>query len=149
MKKLVLLMSVSLFFSNAYARHAYRSEICKSTTHIFTYDGNYPVGGYYSISKVEDKDRDNRVILVEKDSEEYSEDERKEMANFEIKKVRKSWFNRSKDDGCFETNIYRNVKTLKFTNLKPEELKNAGLNEGQEIKFSCVEEYNVPSGDNC
>ncbi len=149
MNKILLVLVSMLFFSNAFARHAYRSEICKSSTHIFTYDGNYPVGGYYSISKVEDKNRDNKVILVEKDSEEYSEEERKETANFEIKKTRKTWFDRSKDDGCFETNTYRNTKVLKFTNLKAEELKNADLKNDQEIKFSCVEEYIVPSGDDC
>lgn len=149
MNKLVLFLSVTLCFSNAFARHAYRSEICKSKTHVFTYDGNYPVGGYYSITKIEDKNRDNKVILVEKDSDDFPEGERKEMANFEIKKTRKTWFDRSKDDGCFETNTYRNVKVLKFTNLKAEELKAADLKNDQEIKFSCIEEYIVPSGDDC
>lgn len=71
------------------------------------------------------------------------------MANFEIVKTRKSWFNKTQDDGCFETNTYRNSKRLKFSNLKAEDEAILGIKNGTEIKFSCVETYSVPSGDDC
>ena len=149
MKNLAFALILLSLVPNAFARHAYRSETCKSKTHRFTYDGNYPVGGYYSIGKNSDVNRENRVELVEANSEEYSEEEIKGMGNFEIKKTRKTWFNKSTDDGCFETNTYRNTKTLKFTNLKETEEATLDIKNGDEIKFSCVETYSVPSGDDC
>lgn len=149
MNKLLALILVSSLIPSAFARHAYRSEVCTSTTHQITYDGNYPVGGYFSIGKKEDVNRENRVVLIEENQDEYSDEEIKTTGHFETVKSVKIWFDQHKDDGCFEYNTYRSIKKIKFTNLKVEEESILGIKNGSTKLFKCEETYTVPSGDDC
>src|SRR5687767_8699352 len=73
MKKTLLLTIslLSLISTNAFGTHAYRSQRCVSDKYSFNYNGNYPFGGLYGISLLNQEDEASAASIH--DEEDYKD----------------------------------------------------------------------------
>lgn len=145
------ILSVSLFLtlisSNAFAMHAYRSEFCKSTTHNLTYNGNYPIGGLYGISLVDQDQNISALPTYDTEDAPYSlEDADVIFATPSSKVIERSEVT---SDCGFEHEEWKSETTIEISLISADAAKNLGLKKGDKITFICEESTDYPDGSEC
>lgn len=134
---------LSLFSSNAFATHAYRSESCTSPTHDLYYDGNYPVGGNYMFSL---KGQNQQVVTLPLwDVEDYHNT--LEDADVVFDTLNRIDFDRSEitNDGWFDHEEWKSESTIQISLITPEASQKLGLKQGDKITFTCDESTDYPN----
>lgn len=146
MKKSLSLIMLSLFASSAFATHAYRSETClsQSTTQQYklVYNGNYPMGGSSSLSKV---GSDEEVIVWESEEQPDSSINEFTVVSGKLLKRKVTQDKCTKDlDVTFRNEFSKLQTVVNISKLSPEDEAKLGLKSGTHIIFNCDSEFNMP-----
>lgn len=145
MKLLIPLLLLSLQSTNAFARHAYRSEECTSTTHNLSYKGNYPIGGLYGFS-VKGEEEVSAYPL-------YDSETASTLDDAEVIFEDKSWAETSERvptvDCDFDHEEWTSEKVIEISLITTDASKTLGLKKGDQIHFTCVETTDYPNANSC
>lgn len=149
MKKILLPVSLllTLVSSNAFAAHAYRSEVCKSTTHDLVYNGNYPIGGLYGISLVDLNQNISALPTYDTEDAPYSLEDADVIFSTPSSKI----IERSEvtSDCGFEHEEWKSETTIEISLISADAAKKLGLKQGDKITFICEESTDYPDGSEC
>ncbi len=143
-RNLVLLILSALSWTHdALASQTYLTEECKSATHYFRYTGNYPLGGYYAISKI-GHDNVLATLLPAYADGPYSNEEieKTDMLYRYFDYIPTAETKVSSKD-CFDVTTSFYKQTLMFQEIKAEAGERLGISEGQTMQFTCTAEYGV------
>lgn len=145
MKRILLpvFLLASLISSNTFAAHAYRDESCVSSTHTLAYTGNYPIGGLYVISLI-DQDQDVLALPLW-DTEDYTNT--LEDADVIFDTTARREFDRTEitNDGWFDHEAWKTETTIEISLIAPEASKKLGLKQGDKVTFICDESTDYPN----
>lgn len=147
MKQIILVALITLVASSAFATHAYLTQDCLSDTHKLVYQGNYPIGGSYGLSKLQSEDQ---IKVWDIDGEEENETVSLEENVFKVveSKILSSEEVKASCEGAdgvaFEETNLKSEITIKLLNvLKADEAK-SGLKTGDTMKLLCDETFAMP-----
>ncbi|MBY0414075.1 MAG: hypothetical protein K2Q18_07910 [Bdellovibrionales bacterium] len=147
MKRLLLpILFVSAFLSkNAFATHAYRSEDCTSSTHNLFYKGNYPLGGMYGMTLVNQEEETSALPTedVENNTLEDAEILFTEIATT-ITSVPVE-----RTECYFDHTDWSSEKVIEISDITALGVNNLGLKKGDRITFTCKESTDFPNGNRC
>lgn len=146
MKNLLFLVVIllSLFSTNAFATHAYRSEYCSSKTLNLYYKGNYPVGGMYGISLINDKNEIIALPLYDVSETPTTLDEEVQVV-FDEKSSTVIEKTPMTNDGSFDHEEWISEKTIEISLISDDASLKLGLKQGDQIEFRCEESTDYPS----
>lgn len=146
---LVLSMITAFFSQNAFAIHAYRSEVCKSETLSLVYKGNYPVGGMYGISLLASSSEEEDTTALPLDDGSYQST--LEDANFIFEEISsiKLTEKPTENDCYFDHEEYTTQKVLEVSLISVDAAKKLGVKQGDKILFTCEETFDFPNGNTC
>lgn len=145
---LVFSMITASFSQNAFAIHAYRSEVCKSETLSLVYKGNYPVGGMYGVSLLMSSNEEDTTALPLDDGEYQSTLEDASFIFNEISSV-KITDKPIENDCYFDHEEYTSQKVLEVSLISEVAAKKLGVKQGDKILFTCEETFDFPNGNTC
>jgi hypothetical protein len=139
--KNIIFLTVSMALTApAFAMHAYRSETCTSSTHKLVYQGNYPVGGSYSLTK---KDTEDGVELYEAEEKSVQENEFR-IRNTKIISSNTTKAECKEDDYDFEETESKSQMVIELGALSAENEAKVGLKSGTNMIFNCDEVFSAP-----
>lgn len=140
----VFLLTV-LVNQNAFARHAYRSENCKSQDLSLVYKGNYPVGGMYGISRGEQEDVP-ALPLFEDEYKNTLIDADVLFTELNVKVLEKT---PPVSECGFKHTEWKSEKVIAFDLLTDDAAKSLGLKPGEKLTFICEESTDHPDDSEC
>lgn len=134
----------STFSQASNATHAYRSEDCVSTSHNFSYLGNYPFGGYYGFSKVGHENEEEMIhALPLGDDQEGAEiifEKKNEVTVSKEPTEHQCWFDHDE---------WTSTKDISIEQISDAASKKLGLKKGDVLSIFCKETFDIPNGDHC
>lgn len=146
MKKFVCFALAMGMASSAFATHAYRTMDCQSNDIRLNYKGNYPVGGLYAISR----SGSDELLALPNDSETYGEDELKSAdVVFEIMASTNIGDVKTFPVCGFDHTEKLTSNMIKLNKVSPEAARKIGVQQGDSLKFVCVEILDTPNGKDC
>jgi hypothetical protein len=149
-KMALIICSMFVLSGQAMATHAYLSEECTSETHSFRYEGNYPIGGYYGISKLNQEDKAVLIPVTNASEGPYDQDEIDSMDMlYTASDIAQTAPTEESSDDCFDTTVSHYRQTLTFQKVKAEAGNKVGITEGQSMVFDCISTSDIPNGKGC
>lgn len=144
MKQFFCLFVGALVAIPAFAIHSYRAELCQSENLKLVYQGNYPVGGSYKLSRI--KVPDDAVQIFERDGEYTASENEFVVVREKVLKrhVVKSPCDRE-DEYVFDENIFATQKVIELTKLSAEDEAQLGVKSGTYMIFNCHENLSIPN----
>jgi len=149
MKQLVFLALTMTLTSTAFATHAYRSEDCRATSKnlALRYTGNYPVGGDYAISQLNDKSANAELLALSMDDElDQSDYASADVVFSEVQSKNLGKSKKSSDDD-FDHEEWRSRKIIKMLKVTSAASQKLGIQQGESVVFVCHESTDYPNGN--
>lgn len=138
---------VTFFSNNAFARHAYRSESCTSTTHDLYYKGNYPVGGMYGMTLKGQEEETTALPLFDASETANTLEDANVIFNEVSSKITEQA--PTSNDCWFEHDEWKSEKIVEILSISDESSKKLNLKAGDKMTFICEESTDYPTGNDC
>ena len=137
---LIISLGILAWSSSAFAIHAYRAENCRSGNLHFSYEGNYPVGGYYRIANSTDSH-----IAIPNVPELYSAAEIRD-ADVLFTEVSMVVTNKPtlEVDSNWEHSEWTSTKVIRIERASLSSQNRFQIEAGREITFKCHESSTNP-----
>lgn len=148
MKKTIIIatITISTLMNSAFAIHAYRTQVCKSSKIDAVYSG-YLIGDYYSLSKNVDSDPVDAIFKDDVDM--FEESELKSNIYFTENNYKQIGKVKTSSGDCFEHESKSFKVTRTFQNVSKRNQILLGINNGDSIDFICEETISIPENTKC
>ena len=127
--------------ATSFATHAYRSETCVSTTHKIVYNGNYPMGGSYTLSNLK---TGSEVELYEKGEGEAGSNEFDRVAAKTLSEKSKKAVCKVSGDVEFDEQSSKSQMVFNISKLTTEDEVKVGIDSGTYMIFNCSGTFSEP-----
>jgi hypothetical protein len=137
---------VSLITNNALAAHGHRTEKCSSISHEFVYEGNYSLGGMYSISLTGNELVVSALPLIELETPNTLND-----ADIIFVEKSSSIFDKIEisKNGDYEHREWNSAKVIEINLISNDASKKIGLKQGDKLSLLCLESSDFPMMNEC